>query len=190
MDGGVVFVLEGEFFGIFVGLAPLRQVEDDYHQDEGCEEDDGGVFDPGDAGGCHVLLPVLFFEGDAQALQVGDECVHFGFVFEFVLDALNIRLGVGFTQFYFGTDAVFGEGDVCRGFVQPGVGGHIGFGNDAARVGEVFVVPVVAVSAADAGKIRPGAFGAPHEGAVVHGFFGNGVVAVALGFPAEGADHL
>ena len=52
------------------------------------------------------------------------------------------------------------------------------------------MVPVVTVTAANAGEIRAGAFGTPHEGAVVHGFFGDGIVAVALGLPAEGTDHL
>ena len=143
VDGRVVVVFQRQFFGIFIGFVPLRQVQDEGHEDEGCKEHDCGVFDPCDAGGAHVVLPLLFFEGHAQSLQVGDQRVHFGFVFERIFDARHVCLGVGLAQFHFGADAFFGEGDVGRGGVQPGVGWHVRFGYDAARVGEVAVVPVV-----------------------------------------------
>ena len=87
----------------------LWQVEQDDHQDEGDEEYDGREFDPCDAAGCHVLLPIMFFEGDAESLQVGNERVHFGFVFERFVHAVNVRLGVRFAQFDFGADTRLGE---------------------------------------------------------------------------------
>ncbi|NCY25313.1 MAG: hypothetical protein EBX37_10770, partial [Alphaproteobacteria bacterium] len=42
----------------------------------------------------------------------------------------------------------------------------------------------------DAGEVWPCAFAAPLEGAVIDAFGGEGVVAVAFGLVAEGADHL
>ena len=123
-------------------------------------------------------------------MQVGNERVHFGFVFECFVHAVNVRLSVGFAQFDFGADTRLGEGDVCRTLVQPWVGGHVGSRHRVTRVGKVFVMPIIRIFATNTRQIRTGAFAAPLEGAVIHAFFGDGVVTVAFRFPAEGADHL
>lgn len=51
-------------------------------------------------------------------------------------------------------------------------------------------MPVVTVALAHPGKVRAGALGTPQEGVVVDGLTGDGIVAVALGLCAQGADHL
>jgi hypothetical protein len=67
---------------------------------------------------------------------------------------------------------------------------HVRLGHDVARIVEVDAMPLVAIAAADARQVRPGALAAPLERAVVDELARHRVVAVALGLGAERPDHL
>ena len=54
----------------------------------------------------------------------------------------------------------------------------------------MLAMPEVGIAAADAGQIGTGTLGAPLERVVVDELAGDGVVAVAFGLGAEGANHL
>ncbi|BBI53035.1 hypothetical protein HORIV_54560 [Vreelandella olivaria] len=51
-------------------------------------------------------------------------------------------------------------------------------------------VPIIAIAAADARQVWPGAFGAPQEVMLINLLARHIVVAVAFGFSAEWAHHL
>ncbi len=59
-----------------------------------------------------------------------------------------------------------------------------------ARVHQMQALPVIGILATNARQIRAGALGAPLKGAVIDRFVGGGIMAVALGFEAQCADHL
>ena len=49
----------------------------------------------------------------------------------------------------------------------------MGFRHDIARVLQMHAMPIVRITAADAGQVRTGALGAPQERAVIHRFAGH-----------------
>ena len=73
---------------------------------------------------------------------------------------------------------------------QPWESGHIGICHYLARINQVAAVPFIGIAATHTSQIRTGTLGTPLERVVVHRFTGHRIMAIALGFSTEGADHL
>ena len=80
--------------------------------------------------------------------------------------------------------------DLERGAAEPGVGRHLRFGHDVARIDQMRDMPLVRILVADPRQIRAGPLRSPEHRVVVLGFDRERVGTVALDLVAQRADHL